>query len=104
MAGNVRQVDMTLGVGSHGKLCCPHLLIGFFVTGSPTVITNTQPSVRAYTDFGIHNCPHCPVNMPIGGSPNVFINNLPAHRLGDPVIEFCGVGISVIGSPTVISN
>jgi hypothetical protein len=42
--------------------------------------------------------------MTICGSPNVNINNYMAHRVGDCETEFCGVGITVTGSPDTNTN
>ena len=104
MPAQSKQFDVTHGIGSHGSLCCPHILVGIRITGSPNVMTNTLPTSRAYIDFGYHNCPHCGVNITIMGSPNTFVNTLPAHRKNDAISEICGSGITVTGSPNVFTN
>lgn len=98
MPAQARLTDMTVGHGSHGQDCCPHTIIGIFITGSPNHQTNNLLSVRL-TDITAHNCPHCPIGMAITASPDKFINNLGAHRVGDVVTEFCGTGVTVTGSP-----
>ena len=103
MPNQTRQMDITIGFGTHGKNCCPHSIVGFIITGSPNVYTNGIMSGRT-TDLGIHTCPHCGINIMLGGSSNTFINNLSSHRIGDPVSEICGAGISITGSPNVIVN
>jgi hypothetical protein len=42
--------------------------------------------------------------MCLTGSPDVFTNNLPDHRLGDVETEFCGIGVTVTGSPDTFDN
>jgi len=98
-----RLTDLTVGIGSHGELCCPHGILGIRITGSEDVMVNGLKMSRI-TDLAIHSCPHCSVNMCIQGSPNVFANNLPIHRLGDAETEFCGAGITVTGSPNTNAN
>ena len=94
---------MTIGVGSHGKTCCPHVIIGIFITGSPNVGSNIRSQIRV-GDITSHTCPHCPIGMAIGGSGNVLVNRRGGHRIGDTVTEFCGSGTSVTGSPNVRMN
>lgn len=94
---NARLNDMTIGVGSHGLPCCPHVIVGFFITGSPNTNCNGRKQVRL-TDIAAHNCPHCGINMCIGASKNTFCNNLGVARITDPVTEFCGSGNIVTGS------
>ena len=90
--------DITIGWGSHGKKCCPHIIIGIRITGSYDTSTNLAVSSRGPYDISSHNCPHCGIGMCIQGSSQISINNLPAHRVGDAVTEFCGSGITVTGS------
>lgn len=103
MSNQVRYGDMTLGMGTHHKKKCPHIIIGIVMSGSMDVLSNGLSTGRT-GDITIHSCPHCPTGMLIGGSADAFVNNLPMHRLGDPVTEFCGMGISVTGSPNIYSN
>ena len=93
--------DLTLGVGSHGLPCCPHVLTGVRVSGSPDVQVNGRGASRAGADIAVHSCPHCAVNLCVQGSPDVRVNGLGLHRVGDLVTEFCGVGQTVTGSPDV---
>lgn len=102
--GQNRITDITIGVGSHGLPCCPHLITGFRITGSPDVYVNDLRASRALIDIAIHDCPHCPINLCICGSPDVYINDYKAHRFLDCETEFCGSGVSVTGSPNVITN
>ena len=103
MSNQTRLTDITIGIGSHGFPCCPHLIIGYRITGSPDTFVNNLKASRI-TDLCVHDCPHCGFNMCISGSPDTFINNLNAHRLGDIVTEFCGIGITVTGSPDTFTN
>jgi len=98
MLGSSRLTDLTIGIGSHGKDCCPHVIIGYRITGSSDTFTNSLNTSTAPASIGIHNCPHCSINMCITGSTDVFINNLPDHRLLDTVTEFCGVGNTITAS------
>lgn len=104
MLGANRITDVTIGWGSHGKPCCPHLIIGFRITGSYNTNTNNLASSKAYSSIGVHTCPHCPINMCIQGSRNVYINNLPNARFTDIVTEFCGVGNNITGSLNHFDN
>ena len=92
--------DMTLGSGSHGLPCCPHVIVGFHLTGSPTVGANGLAVTRV-GDISVHTCPHCGINMNVIGAQTVISNGIGITRVGDPETEFCGCGISVTGSPTV---
>ncbi len=96
--------DITCGTGSHGLPCCPHFIVGIRITGSPDTFVNNLPGSRAMIDLSWHSCPHCPVNMCLTGSPDVFTNNLPDHRVGDVETEFCGIGVTVTGSPVTYDN
>ncbi len=97
--------DVTLGVGSHGLLCCPHVLVGIRITGSSDVFVNNLPGSRAMVDLSLHfTCPHCPVNMCLTHSPDVYSNNRMDHRLWDVVTEFCGIGNTITGSPDTFDN
>ena len=99
-----RRWDVTIGMGSHGLPCCPHLIVGYRISGSPDVEVNGQPASRAPVDLGLHSCPHCAVNLCLAGSPDVTANRVPAHRVGDGVTELCGTGATVGGSPDVSAN
>lgn len=97
--------DIAIGIGSHGLLCCPHVLVSYRMTGSLDTYVNNLPGSRAMIDIGIHfTCPHCPINLCITGSPDVFTNNLPDHRIGDILTDFCGFSITVTGSPDTFDN
>lgn len=104
MSQQSRLTDLTLGTGTHGLPCCPHVLTGIRITGSPDVLTNGLGASRAYADLALHSCPHCAVNLCMQGSPDVLTNGYPAHRVGDAVTEFCGWGQTVTGSPDVFTN
>lgn len=99
-----RLFDVTIGTGSHGLPCCPHLIVGTRASGSPDVLINGRGASRAYRDIALHNCPHCAINACISGSPDVVANDLPVHRVGDAVTEYCGAGVTVTGSPNVLAN
>lgn len=71
--------------------CCggPHIGQGPFVKGSPTVICNGKPAVRA-TDQGVHGaCCGAQQSMAQQGSSTVRINNMPAHGGGMATLH-CG--------------
>ena len=82
---------------------CPHVCVGFHTTGSPDVETEGLGTARV-GDYGSHTCPHCGVNMNVAGSPTVGANDIPVVRVGDPVTEFCGCGVCVTGSQTVVTD
>lgn len=103
MQGISKVSDLTIGFGTHGSLCCPHVILGIIITGSPNTIVNGIPMART-GDIGIHNCPHCPINMCITGSPNTLANGRQIHRIGDLVTEFCGIGFTVTGSINTLCN
>lgn len=65
-------------------------------------ITVSGASHDFATPWLVSNCPHCSVNMCIEGSGLSSINGLASHRMLDMVTEFCGVGITISGSPDVI--
>lgn len=77
---------------------------GTAVEGSPTVIINEAPAVRA-GDATTQTCADCPAAPTTGtvttGSSNVFINGQPAARVGDATD--CG-GTVVTGSSNVFIN
>lgn len=99
--GQSRLTDITIGQGTHGLPCCPHMIIGIWMLTSPNDLCNNLGSVRL-TDITIHSCPHCGVGMSISSSVLKKINNLGSHRLNDVVTEFCGMGMTVSGSPNTI--
>lgn len=99
-----RDQDTTIGIGSHGLPCCPHVITGVRITGSLNVNINGRRASRAFVDIAAHTCPHCAINLCIQGSPDVSINGQPAHREGDLVTEFCGIGHTNSGSPDVSAN
>lgn len=103
MSNNARVSDITIGMGSHGKKCCPHSITGIIVSGRTNVLINNLPAATQ-TSIGIHTCPHCGVNMVIGSSSTVYAASLGVARIGDPVTEFCGAGIIVSSSNNVISG
>ena|SRR3990172_3611504 len=97
--------NLTIGWGTHHQSCCPHLLIGIRITGSPnTDINVVLSSSRATVDLSWHSCPHCPTNICEVGSPNISVNGLPKHRKFDLVNEFCGIGHTITGSPNCFVN
>jgi uncharacterized Zn-binding protein involved in type VI secretion len=87
---------------AHGCPACPHPATGPAVQGSPDVLVNHKPALRA-GDKGIHAA-CCGPNMwtAAKGSGTVLINNMPAHRLGDMDQHCGGVGNLIEGSPDVI--
>lgn len=95
--GQSRLLDLTLGICNHGFPCCPHAAVGVRITGSTDFSLNNLDASR-FGDLGVHSCPHCAINMCVQGSPDDNIDNLPAHRVTDVVTEFCGVGITILGS------
>jgi len=98
-----RLTDITIGIGSwprHGFSCCPHVLIGFRITGSPNTDVNCLDASQI-TSLSWHypSCPHCFFNMCITGTPSIYINNLLKAGQTHIVTEFCGIGCNVTGSP-----
>src|SRR5689334_11401305 len=91
----------TLPACVHGCLGCPHPCDGPAVLGSPNVLVNNRPAIRA-TDKGVHK-PCCMANFwtALKGSATVMINNLPAHRKGDTDTHCGGVGLMAEGSDNV---
>jgi uncharacterized Zn-binding protein involved in type VI secretion len=89
---------------AHGCVACPHSCIGPAVKGSPDVMVNNRPAIRA-TDNGIHAA-CCGPNTWIAqqGSGVVIINGLKAHRLGDADQHCGGMGKMVEGSDDVITG
>lgn len=73
------------------------------VEGSPDVLIDGKPALRAGDAYAAHGCPSCPKpshgRKLSAGSPTVFINGRAAGRVGDAID--CG-GKASIGSPTVI--
>jgi uncharacterized Zn-binding protein involved in type VI secretion len=104
MARGTRTGDLTLGMGSHGLPCCPHVLTGVRLSGASSVNINGRGASRAGVDIASHSCPHCAINLCLQGSGNVLVNGVGLHRVGDLVTEFCGTGQSVTGSPDVEVN
>jgi len=103
MAGQGRLGDKANApVDIHGCLACPHPVSGPGVSGSPDVLVNSRPALRA-TDKGIHGA-CCAGNKwtALLGSPSVFINGKPAHRSGDLTVHCGGIGRLVEGSDDVI--
>ncbi len=99
-----RYGDTTIGIGSHGLPCCPHLITGTRISGSPDVDVNGRKASRAYIDIAVHSCPHCAINLCIQGSPTVAVDGKPLHRQHDLVTEFCGIGYTDSGSPDVSAD
>jgi hypothetical protein len=100
MLGQARVGDIVTAV------CCCHAdptcrgVVGFFITGDTTVLTNNLGTVRA-GDMAICTCGH-PTLM-VGFSPNVQISSRGAGRMSDPVAG-CPVGVVVTGSGNVQLN
>lgn len=101
MQGQARMMDIAIGIGTHGSICCPHPIMSMPIISSPTVMTNMMMTTRAF-DMMVHTCPHCPMGMAIMGSKTKLVNMLPAHRRGDTTCEMCGSGTMIGGSPNVL--
>lgn len=98
----VRVGDIAVGNGSHGCSCCGHALVGRWVKGANTVLTNGRPTIRAFVDIGIHNCPHCGVMVPLGKIDTVIIEGSPQHFKGGLVNFNCGMGNTITASDNVV--
>lgn len=87
---------------AHGCPGCPHPGVGPAVCGSPNVLINFKPALRA-TDTGVHAACCGPNTWTAQtGSATVLINGLMAHRFGDVDTHCGGVGSLIEGSPNVI--
>jgi hypothetical protein len=96
-------VDINVGVGSHGRKCCLHGIVGMVPLGSGDVSINGMDAVRQY-DVGIHTVATCcgpHVLVCVGASSTVFINGRGAVRVDDMVAYCCGVGTWATGSGDV---
>ena len=54
MPGANQLTCLTLGIGSHGRKCCPHVIWGIRITGSPNTSTNNKFFVSTHS-IGVHN-------------------------------------------------
>lgn len=80
----------------------PRDFTGTWTTGSSNVTANGIPVVRI-GDIGITDCGH--TFQAVAAGVNVYTNGLGQVRVGDPVVVIeGGAGISVTGSPNVIST
>ena len=96
-----RVTDKHRGICDHGIIpCCPHIVEGEIIVGSPTTKANSL-SVARLGDSVIHDCPHCGVGHISMGSPNILTDGLPTARLGDSVTYPGGSGVIVTASPDV---
>src|SRR3954464_5764807 len=100
MPGQARLGDKSqVPADAHGCPACPHPAVGPAIAGSPDVLTNGLPSVRA-GDAGTHLLCCGPNTWTTKeGSSSVLINGKPAHRLGDMVKHCGGTGQTIQGSP-----
>ncbi len=87
---------------AHGCPACPHPATGPATKGSPDVLVNNRPALRA-GDQGVHTA-CCGPNMWTAalGSSTVLINNMPAHRKGDMDTHCGSVGQMIEGSEDVL--
>lgn len=86
---------------SHGRICCPHNVVGPATEGSPDVFINGQPALRL-GDKGQHSsCCGSNTWRCAEGSSTVFINGRPAVRLGDRTDHCGGTGSIIEGSDDV---
>jgi len=90
-----RRYDRTLGHGTHGTICCPHSIVGWFLEGSRNVQANNR-FVQRENDYTAHSCPHCGFGMAIQGSNTVRTNRRRTVRNSDAVTEFCGSGRVIV--------
>lgn len=103
MPGVTRIGDITIGVGSHGLPCCPHVITGIVITSSPSTYAESLGMARI-GDLTSHNCPHCPIGILLTGSPTTFAESIPLSRLTDVVNEVCGTGNVVTASGTTFAD
>lgn len=104
MPGIVRVGDVHAGICSHGiPDCCPHGVVGTYITGSNNVFINGRAVVRV-GDPVVHSCPHCGVGAAATGSGTVFVNGVAVHRVGDGVVYLGGAGVATVGSGDVIAK
>ena len=89
---------------AHGCPACPHPAKSPAIVGSPTVFTNSLPSLRV-DDMGVHAA-CCGPNMwtAAKGSGTVFINGKAAHRKGDKQSHCGGTGALDTASGDVFSG
>lgn len=90
---------------SHGCPACAHACIGPAVAGSPDVMVNGRPALRAPGDPGVHSA-CCGPNtwQTVQGSGTVKINGKSAVRMGDATQHCGGVGKVVEGSGNVMTG
>ena len=99
MARISKLFDLSIGIGSHGFPCCPHVIMGIRMSGSENLILDGLPASRGLSvDFSITTCPHLPINCCIEGSIDSCINGIRVHREGDGVNEKCGWGHTLTSS------
>jgi uncharacterized Zn-binding protein involved in type VI secretion len=104
--GRARIGDIVVGTGTHFLPCCPHTLIGVFVSGSGTKLVNGLGAVRV-GDIFVHNCPHGhSIGFIISGSSLVTANNIGVGRIGDICTFTCpqSSGNVSSGSPNVLAG
>lgn len=101
MTGVVRIGDAHAGVCDHGLPCCPHTVVGTYVSASGDVTANGKGVVRV-GDIVVHSCPHCGTGVVIGGSDTLKVNGKGVHRIGDAVAYGGGAGVATTGSDDVV--
>jgi len=96
-----RVMDMNIGICNHNLPCCPHVVTGMIISGSPKTQYDGLPAAR-FGDSTISDCPHCQGQggICLGAAQKNSIDGIPGHKLGDPVLEPFGMSITVTGSPT----
>jgi len=115
IAGSIAGGGLAMGQIASGLTTIfnlPEPTSGVIAMGSPNVLTNLRPAVRAVLDFagGCSGLPfnHFPMPVPVPlaeGSSTVLINGMPASRLKSMLV--CGAHVKsgspnvVIGGPTV---
>jgi len=91
------------GVCGHGATCCPHVVVGTIVQGSPDVFVDGLQVARL-NDMVVHNCPHCGTGRVASASSKVIANGVPVARMGDSVMYPGGSGVISSGSPTTVTG
>lgn len=100
MSGVARVGDRHEGTCNHYFPCCPHLVSGSIVKGSPNVKANGKQVARLGDEVD-NNCPHCGIGWISSSSSTVKANGIGVARIGDTVEYPGGSGVIVSGSGDV---
>jgi len=100
MAQAARVTDEHRGICNHGAPCCPHIVVGTIVEGSPDTNINGLAAARL-NDAVVHNCPHCGTGFVSSASGTVRANGIGVARLGDSVTYPGGGGTITTASGNV---